>query len=1176
MKKSISFFILISSYQLAIAQSFTPYGLDEYDWNLTFDEEFDGGSLDQTYWNNHIWYEDPHPLINYIVEDGVLKIFPEQGFVNRTLDTDGKFSQKYGFFEARLKLNRGLGVWPAFWLLSHEDDQRPEIDIMEAYPGGGPDSGWGDDNLNPINYGFTLHKANEDYSYHEVPYSKQMTDYLPQLDLSVEYHVYGVKWLANTIQFYFDGQQIGETYTYDDQYFDKQMYILLDLWFGSASGTPDENITPMGINNSYEIDYVRVWQKEEYNLVLSTAECEDYSSHNLIVEVTSENSSSGYFDVWINDVLSGNFEISEFPVTFLVENSELEFDHVMVCKTGSLDACKVENIANPCYLGGNCQIYNVTADIINCENGFFNVLFNFQHEFNRDSFVIQCNGMVYGHYAYTDLPVLIQGLPADCETDYKFLITDIGNSDCQSDSELGFVCCSEDCNISNLHIISSDCKGDNTHSLTIDFDVKNSDAQTYNLWVGSHFFGELRVVDLPQYVQLVSTVNEFNKIKIKLNDLDSCFSVVNIKNPCYLPIGICDSTKLHLSISNCDQKNYHTLTIDFDVEKPGNAIYDLWINSVYYWEGMVAWLPKSFTIGNTINQYNNVVLRIRDLDSCMISRKILNPCFIPPGDCNIYNVTAEITSCGYELIDVLIDCQYENVSDSFRIEGNNRIFGTYAYTDLPMQFKDLLKIGENYQFNIVDVEKHCYSSVDLGIQANICHNNSIIPYCEDGKIWSGWTFFEGAFEIDSIDIIVNGNTIKKIEYKPDSLYYFGFDNPGTENIEMKFGTSIHGYGINSIELKNPCYNPSDDCIIHNVVGEVTNCYNGLFNILINCQHEFTSDSFRIQGNGHFYGNFAYSNLPVLIQGLAADCETEYEFNLIDMEKNDCQSSLNYGKVCCCEDCKITNFQLSTSDCVNNNHHELTLDFDIMNPGNDYYEVWLNGTLLGKFLISELPKTLEVQNSTLEYDHVLICINDAPNFCIEGQIINPCFLVSNCNIDDVVAEVINCNNGLFNILINCQHEFTSDSLRLEGNGNNYGFFSFNQLPVLLEGLNADCQTNYEFVITDIEIETCQKSKQIGKVCCDPNSTIHADFMQNEIYYLFESKNLLLNLYENQYDIIIISIYNVMGQKINEMQLVNASGEYQIEVPNNDHIQLVKVDMFKNMCLVNTKKIKIVKP
>jgi len=37
------------------------------------------------------------------------------------------------------------------------------------------------------------------------------------------------------------------------------MYLMLDLWYGSASGTPD-NSTPQGKQNSFAVNYIREWR----------------------------------------------------------------------------------------------------------------------------------------------------------------------------------------------------------------------------------------------------------------------------------------------------------------------------------------------------------------------------------------------------------------------------------------------------------------------------------------------------------------------------------------------------------------------------------------------------------------------------------------------------------------------------------------------------------------------------------------------------------------------------------------------------------------------------------------------------------------------------------------------------------------------------------------------------
>ncbi|MCP3138259.1 glycoside hydrolase family 16 protein [Pyxidicoccus xibeiensis] len=242
-----------------------PRGQDANQYVLTFSDEFDSG-FNTSKWNDHIWYESPNPTINYKVSNSSLKIWPQRdasgNFFNRTIDTDGKFSQTYGYFEMEAKLPIGKGVWPAFWLYAHPGNDRPEIDIMEAYPGGGPGSWWGDANLHPVNYGLTLHKANADYTYHEKPYETKLRDFAPYtngVDLSAAFHTYAVKWEPSGITFYFDGQQLGPKYQDTAGYYNRPMYILLDLWFGSASGTPDGS-TPTGEGNSFEVKYVRAWR----------------------------------------------------------------------------------------------------------------------------------------------------------------------------------------------------------------------------------------------------------------------------------------------------------------------------------------------------------------------------------------------------------------------------------------------------------------------------------------------------------------------------------------------------------------------------------------------------------------------------------------------------------------------------------------------------------------------------------------------------------------------------------------------------------------------------------------------------------------------------------------------------------------------------------------------------
>jgi beta-glucanase (GH16 family) len=231
-----------------------------FTYTLTFNEEFDGSQLNTNIWNDHIWWneggEKTGKPVNFQVSNGELLIWPADGFYPRTIDTDGKFYQTYGFFEAEMKLSIGLGCWPAFWLYNHDlPSLRPEIDIMEAYSGGGVESTWSDANFHPINYGMTLWRQEGD----QIEFYKMLDLGFPPVDLSAGYHKYGCLWEPDGVTFYFDGIQMGPKVS--TTFYGYRMYILCDLYFGSASGTPTNAGTPKGASNATRFRYVRAWRK---------------------------------------------------------------------------------------------------------------------------------------------------------------------------------------------------------------------------------------------------------------------------------------------------------------------------------------------------------------------------------------------------------------------------------------------------------------------------------------------------------------------------------------------------------------------------------------------------------------------------------------------------------------------------------------------------------------------------------------------------------------------------------------------------------------------------------------------------------------------------------------------------------------------------------------------------
>jgi beta-glucanase (GH16 family) len=209
----------------------------------TFDEEFNGTSLSSR------WQHDMHccgTLAGYdpglsTVADGVLAMQVDHrsnGWYGDLIDTRYTFKQKFGYFAARIKVSKGMGLWPAFWLYG---GSAPEIDTMEicANPIG----------TNEGNDASELHTtvhwaggATTDGRYYTV-------------DLSRAYHVYAVDWRASSIRFYLDGRLVW-TFSDEARIPTIALPMVLNLGVGVPwCGAPDST-TPDGARML--VDWVRV------------------------------------------------------------------------------------------------------------------------------------------------------------------------------------------------------------------------------------------------------------------------------------------------------------------------------------------------------------------------------------------------------------------------------------------------------------------------------------------------------------------------------------------------------------------------------------------------------------------------------------------------------------------------------------------------------------------------------------------------------------------------------------------------------------------------------------------------------------------------------------------------------------------------------------------------------
>jgi beta-glucanase (GH16 family) len=204
--------------------------------------------------NNELQYYTDRPE-NIVVQDGILKITARQesfmgaSYTSARILTKGKFEKKYGRFEARIKVPYGKGLWPAFWMLGSDSDTNiwplcGEIDIME-YLGDNPTTVFG-----------TVHGPNY---FGANAISKSYT--LPNNRFDNDFHIYGIEWGENYINFYIDDvlyNQITPEKVTGEWVFDQPFYIILNMAVGgNFPGNPNnETIFP----KEMLIDYVRIYE----------------------------------------------------------------------------------------------------------------------------------------------------------------------------------------------------------------------------------------------------------------------------------------------------------------------------------------------------------------------------------------------------------------------------------------------------------------------------------------------------------------------------------------------------------------------------------------------------------------------------------------------------------------------------------------------------------------------------------------------------------------------------------------------------------------------------------------------------------------------------------------------------------------------------------------------------
>ena len=253
----------------------------EGDWVQTLAEEFDGEAVDESRWNvraSNYWDKRTHfSRDNVVLGGGLARLHYEKktGFQNDDPDDKsavqnspyacgiltsyGKWTQRYGYFEARMKLPRAPGLWPAFWTMPdrgadflapgdpewkrHQTgDGGMEFDIMEHL------TRWG-----PHRFNIACHW--DGYGKNHRAIGTGNVYMRPDVDGFI---TVGLLWLPGEMAVYGNGLKLAGWK--DPRVASVPAYLILYMVSGGWDNDP---LDPRRLPADFEIDYVRAWQRKD-------------------------------------------------------------------------------------------------------------------------------------------------------------------------------------------------------------------------------------------------------------------------------------------------------------------------------------------------------------------------------------------------------------------------------------------------------------------------------------------------------------------------------------------------------------------------------------------------------------------------------------------------------------------------------------------------------------------------------------------------------------------------------------------------------------------------------------------------------------------------------------------------------------------------------------------------
>ncbi len=254
------------------------------DWELVWNDEFDGDAIDESKWSPRIWaprkvndedqaYTDRDK--NLRIEDGMLIIeahledYEGASYTSGRLHTEGKGDFLYGRFEIRAKLPRGQGSWPAIWMLPNDPYRySTTCEPGEDWQGSSTCDAWPNsgeiDIMEHVGYQMNhVHGTVHNEAYYWAKWEQRKGRILID-DVDEAFHVYALEWTPERIDAFVDDTlyftYVNENDGWRSWPYDHPFHLIINIAVGGAWGRAGGGIDDSIFPQRLLVDYVRVYE----------------------------------------------------------------------------------------------------------------------------------------------------------------------------------------------------------------------------------------------------------------------------------------------------------------------------------------------------------------------------------------------------------------------------------------------------------------------------------------------------------------------------------------------------------------------------------------------------------------------------------------------------------------------------------------------------------------------------------------------------------------------------------------------------------------------------------------------------------------------------------------------------------------------------------------------------